>query len=183
MPGHQNIACIDCHQPAGGSFRQQVQAALRAIMWRENNDVDFGASEVNNNDCNSCHYNRYDRHATYRFLEPRFARERRILAPHQCRSCHRVHSGKRVSIKLDFCQHCHQKLNISNDATRPTHVELISSRSWNRCLSCHDYHGNHIMDPPTNLNQAINVDTLIQYADGGGSPYTKEVLVQAKESR
>lgn len=182
MVGHQEIACSDCHRPARGSLRQQLQSQV-SLLLGNSDQADFGASEVGNKDCVACHGNDKDRHATHRFLEPRFSKQRASIRPHRCVSCHSVHGGKRVSMKLEFCQHCHADLSLPNDKAEPSHETLVADENWVSCLGCHDYHGNHKMQVQGKLEYAIQEETLRRYFAGGMSPYPDERFVKAKKKR
>jgi hypothetical protein len=169
--GHEQLACNDCHRPAPGTVRQQLQANARYLLGSRGHAADFGERAVSNVDCLSCHERPFDRHPVYRFKEPRFSEARRAIAPHECASCHREHSGVRVSIANGYCMHCHDKLMLRDDPLDVSHRELIERENWNSCLGCHDYHGNHELDPAHALSESTSEIELKRYFSGGASPY------------
>ena len=179
-PGHADLACTDCHQQAPGTARQQLQAKAKHLLGLRAVDVDFGMRPVNNAACIGCHDNPDDRHPAHRFLEPRFEAARDTLAPQQCVSCHREHTGTRLSqTNTGFCATCHSDMTMKDDPTHPTHEALIGAKRWDTCLTCHDFHGNHAYDPPENLKQALAPNAVADYLRTGPSPYGPP-LVKAK---
>ena len=72
---------------------------------------------------------------------------------------------------MDFCQHCHEDIEVNNDPLAVSHEQLILNQEWNTCLQCHDYHGNHIFAPSTKLNDTIPVHQVLEYYKGGKDPY------------
>ena len=180
-PGHADLACTECHREAPGTERQQLQAKAKHLLGLRTDDVDFGMRPVNNAACIGCHDNPDDRHPAHRFLEPRFEAARATLAPEQCVSCHREHTGTRLSqTNVAFCATCHSDMEIKDDPTRPTHDALIRDKRWDTCLTCHDFHGNHGYVPPKDLKAAIAPDAIAEYLRAGPSPYGKPV-VKAKK--
>lgn len=180
-PGHAELACSDCHREAPGSFRQQVQAKARHLLGLRAADVEFGMRPVDNAACIGCHDNPDDRHPAHRFLEPRFEAARRTIAPEQCVSCHREHTGTRISqTDAGFCVACHSDMAMKNDPVRPTHEALIKDQRWETCLTCHDFHGNHGHDPPHDLKDALTPDVVAAYLDTAASPYG-ETVVKARQ--
>ncbi len=173
--GHETLSCIDCHIPAPGNVRQQVQANVQHLLGRRSEGAAFIHCPISNDQCQACHRNETDRHAPYRFNEPRFEQVRRDLAPHECVSCHREHTGRRVTVAPGFCVHCHQDLAVAKDPASPTHEELLRMGQWDACLRCHDYHSNHNRITPRHLPSAIADPTLLDYLGGGPSPYGERV--------
>ena len=169
--GHDAVACAQCHVPAEGTARQQIQANLQHRLGRRTAAADFGSRAVRNEDCESCHARKDDVHPPYRFLEPRFAEARAALAPQTCISCHREHTGRRMTASPRLCMHCHPETNIEDDRAEPTHAELIADEAWESCLQCHDYHGNHVYEMTTRLLDAPTVEDVQRYLEGGPSPY------------
>lgn len=162
--GHENLKCEDCHQSAEGSFRQKIQANTLFLLGMRTNSVDFGRKDVSNENCMTCHDKPDDRHPVYRFFEPRFKEVRQTLKPQYCISCHLEHCGKRVTlIDGEFCQSCHQKLVLKHDPISIPHEQLIQDKQWQTCLGCHDFHGNHIMETPKNLDQIISQERILEY--------------------
>ena len=41
-------------------------------------------------------------------------------------------------------------------------------------MSCHDFHGNHLSEMPTRLENGISTEALLDYMDGGPDPYSSE---------
>jgi predicted CXXCH cytochrome family protein len=181
-PGHERIACEDCHQAAPGSTRQQLQARLRYWLgWRQS-DVDIGMRAVDNATCVGCHDNPDDRHPPHRFLEPRFAQVRLDLAPERCISCHREHSGTRISrADAQFCVSCHSDTKVKDDTVNPTHAVLFAEARWDSCLRCHDFHGNHTHKAPFELRDALAPEAVSGYLKTAASPYGTPVI-PAKQS-
>lgn len=182
-PGHVDLACDDCHRPAPGALRQQLQAKTRHVLGLRESDADFGMRPVGNATCIDCHDNPDDRHPAHRFLEPRFEAVRAEFAPHQCVSCHREHTGTRISkVDTGFCASCHADMMMEDDPTQPTHAALIAGRRWDTCLACHDFHGNHAHAPPQRLEQALSAEAIRAYLRDGDSPYGAP-LIEARATR
>ena len=182
-PGHAELACAECHTQAPGSTRQQLQAKARHLLGLRETDVAFGMTPVGNATCIDCHENPDDRHPAHRFLEPRFEAARAELAPHQCVSCHREHTGMRVSrVDTGFCASCHADLEVEDDPATPTHAELIQTGRWDTCLACHDFHGNHPHPPPERLQDALSAAEVRAYLREGASPYGAP-LTEARTTR
>lgn len=180
-PGHVDLECTECHREAPGSTRQQLQAKVKHLLGLRAGDIDFGMRSVNNAACIGCHDNPDDRHPAHRFLEPRFEAARREIAPQQCVSCHREHTGTRVSqTDAGFCATCHSDMALEDDPTRPTHAVLIRDKRWDTCLTCHDFHGNHAHDPPQDLKDAIAPGTIAAYLRAAESPYGEPVVKARK---
>lgn len=180
--GHETIYCTDCHRAAPGSFRQQVQANVRYWLGLRSKPADFQFLPVSNNECIVCHDRPNDNHPAHRFLEPRFAEARANISAHLCVSCHREHQGVRVTIEATFCSNCHQKLKLKKDPLPVfSHEQLIAGEKWASCLSCHDFHGNHIMKVTTSLHKGVKQKQIIDYFKGGTSPYSKNKHYSAKE--
>lgn len=180
-PGHADFACADCHTEAPGTFRQQVQAKTKRLLGMREDDIDFGMRRVDNAVCVDCHANPDDRHPAHRFLEPRFEAARTSLAPQECVSCHREHTGTRLSqTNTAFCATCHGDMKVKDDRTRPTHAALVRGARWETCLTCHDFHGNHAYDPPTDLKNALAPGAVNAYFGSGKSPYGPPVAKAKK---
>ena len=170
--GHENLKCIDCHKPAPGTMRQQLQNNIKHFLNINDDYVQFGSMEVGNVECQSCHDRPNDVHPTHRFMEPRFVSARNEIHPENCTSCHSEHSGKRVTIgQVGFCINCHQDIKINNDPLDVSHEYLISTNQWKTCLQCHDFHGNHVFKPATNMKDTIPVKKIENYFKGGEDPY------------
>lgn len=184
-PGHEKLECTDCHREAPGSVRQQLQAKTRHLLGLREDGAEFGMREVNNGTCIGCHDNPDDRHPAHRFLEPRFEAARRELAPQNCVSCHREHTGTRLSrTDARFCGTCHTDTKVKNDPAKPTHAVLIHDQRWDTCLACHDFHGNHHHEPPHDLKQAIAPATIAAYLKTAASPYgERTVKARTPETR
>lgn len=181
--GHEELACSDCHEPAPGTARQQIQANVRAALgWREQ-PVDFQHEDVTSADCLACHERPNDNHPIFRFNEPRFAEARAAIEPNSCISCHLEHKGARVTIEPTYCVNCHEDLTLKNDPIDIPHETLVTLEQWDTCLGCHDFHGNHVMEVPQSLEEALGPQIILDYFAGADSPYSSEKLHQAKEQR
>lgn len=174
--GHEQLKCVDCHVDAGATTRQTLQAKVKhAIGWRQTGAV-LGMRPVGNATCVQCHANPDDRHTPHRFLEPRFDEARAATGAQLCVSCHREHSGTRVTLAdARFCASCHAEMKAKDDRIVPTHDHLVANKRWETCLQCHDYHGNHRGHAPQRLVDAASVETLNRYLAGGPSPYGSPV--------
>jgi hypothetical protein len=169
---HSSMACIECHEPAEGSTRQQIQANIKHWLGQRKSGADLVTATIDNDDCLACHESANEVHSTHRFMEPRFAEARAELGPHECRSCHSEHTGKRVEVRGNFCFHCHDTLEIVNDPVVPSHAELIQQERYDTCLQCHDYHRNHLHEPPNKLTDALRLERIQAYLDGHAeTPY------------
>jgi hypothetical protein len=170
-PGHETLSCAACHQQEVGTFRQRLQANVRYLLGWRATSVSLGHRPVGNAACLRCHERPNERHPVYRFLEPRYAKVRAAIAPQWCVSCHREHTGQRVTVAATICQHCHDRLKLRNDPIRPSHVDLIKLEQWESCLGCHDFHGNHKMWTPRQIEAAISTDRIRAYLHNADSPY------------
>ncbi|MCH2210283.1 MAG: cytochrome c3 family protein [Fuerstiella sp.] len=180
---HAGLACTQCHRPADGTLRQQVQANVKHWLGFRKYGADFVHKQIKTDDCLDCHSSETDPHSTYRFLEPKFAEVRTKISPHDCLSCHTEHRGE-ISVRGgNFCQHCHQDLKLENDITSPSHELLTADARWDTCLMCHDYHDNHHWNTPRDLTQAVNVELIQDYLNGSEkeSPYGDLIRLYADE--
>lgn len=183
--GHEDLRCEACHRAAPGTLRQQIQANARYLLGLRQKPADFGKKKVDNEICLDCHRRPDDRHPVFRFLEPRFQEVRREIAPHRCLSCHLEHQAKRVTLsEIDFCRHCHEETKLKKDPVSPSHEILVQGKRWRTCLGCHDFHGNHRQKPPTELANAFSKAEIIDYFEGGSSPYgeEKQFLTQRRKA-
>lgn len=180
--GHETLECTDCHMSAPGSFRQQIQANVKAFLGLRETGTDFGYADVTNATCLSCHARPNDSHPVFRFNEPRFVDARRAIQPQRCESCHLEHQGRRVTIGATFCVHCHTDLDLADDPIDVPHVNLVASEDWQSCLGCHDFHGNHRRQVPVRMADAISVPLIEAYFQDDDSPYSTERFYGAKES-
>jgi hypothetical protein len=181
--GHEALACSDCHRAAKGTMRQQLQANVRYLIGLRDRPVDFGLIAVDSPDCMDCHPRPTDRHPIYRFFEPRFADAREAIQPQRCISCHREHTGRRVTQPNGFCKNCHGGLSIPADPAEPTHEGIVKAEAWNTCLRCHDFHGNHEDETPEHLADGVTDGEIERYLEGGASPYSKKKRYPAREER
>lgn len=182
-PGHEKLDCNECHVEAEGSTRQQLQANVQYLLGNRIDTVPVGHHPVSNADCLACHRRPKDSHPVFRFLEPRFSKARTEIAPQHCNSCHREHSGQRVSMKIDTCKTCHKKLALKKEPLKISHKQLIKEKRWKSCLGCHDFHGNHKMKTETDLNLIITEQRIAAYFRDSKSPYSENRKYKAKESR
>ncbi len=182
--GHAKLACTACHRVSQGTLRQRVQARVTQLLDDQRRSMStIGYTPVGNADCLACHLmNKKDAHAVYRFMEPRFAAVRATLAPQLCISCHKEHSGVRVTAGGLACAECHDKIALKKDRLDVPHATLAAQQRWDTCLGCHDYHGNHAFLSPTRLHDAVATGQVTTYLRGGASPYGEAVL-RAKSTR
>lgn len=169
--GHSGIDCMDCHKPSVGTVRQQLQAKLAYTLNKRTNPVDFGYQPVISKFCLECHQRPNERHPVYRFNEPRFSNARNDLHANSCLGCHSEHRYQRVSVDINFCSHCHEKLSIKNDPIDIPHSSLASDAAWDTCLGCHDFHGNHEHKPETIVSKRISHSRIQTYFADGEDPY------------
>jgi hypothetical protein len=173
--GHAALACADCHTPAAGTVRQQLQAKAQYWLGMRTTDAAFGHEPVGNAQCATCHARDQDAHPVHRFLEPRFAQARAALGPQSCISCHREHQGVRATVAPTSCATCHQDLVLKSDPLDVPHKDLVARGDWSTCLGCHDYHGNHRRVTQTRLEDAYQRTAIIEYLAGGSSPYGRDL--------
>ncbi|MEX2584640.1 MAG: cytochrome c3 family protein [Gemmatimonadota bacterium] len=181
--GHAELACAQCHTPADGTVRQQVQANVRQLVGLRESGADFLHKPVGNADCVACHRNEDDRHPVYRFNEPRFQEAREAIAPQYCVSCHVEHSGKRVTAEPTLCVSCHADMEIREDPIEPTHAQLALLEEWASCLGCHDFHGNHVRTTPVSFDRVLSLIEVRSYLDGGPPIYGRELRYPARTER
>lgn len=171
-PGHEGLACRECHVPAAGTAAQQVSANLYHRLGLRRAGRDFGSKPVGNADCLACHDREDDRHPVSRFVEPRFAAARAFLPAHECAACHLEHRSRRVTVAdLGYCVRCHQDLDLGNDPVEPAHSELVGAGSRDTCLRCHDFHGSHEWSAPYRLEAGVPEREIRDYFARGPSPY------------
>lgn len=182
--GHEKLSCTDCHWPAEGSARQQIQANLKQQLGLRQHDAYFQFAPVANEQCVACHERSDDQHPVTRFNEPRFAEVREKLHPEQCASCHAEHQGVRVTLpSAEYCRDCHAEFSLKHDKLNVPHQTLAKQQRWQTCLGCHDYHGNHKMTLPAEVGQEISPNSITEYFKGGQSPYPGQIIHKAKEKR
>lgn len=181
IPGHDNMACAHCHQPAAGTMRQQIQANVRFWLGLRQTPVPFGHEPVDPAPCVECHKRETDRHPAHRFREPRFAKVNQTLDARSCLSCHQEHQGVRVSAGGEFCQLCHGDLKPRHDPITPSHVQLVRDGQWSTCLTCHDFHGNHPVKAPVSFDDAHALAAVRNYLANGPDPYSQTKIHGAKK--
>jgi len=191
--GHEKLLCEDCHQKSEGSLRQKLQANVRYWLNDRQAYVPLGHKPVANEHCLECHERPNERHPVFRFFEPRFKKARAEIGAQFCVSCHREHTGVRVSADLRFCAVCHQRLDLKNDpllkasnpqaaeATLTSHLQLVKTKRWQTCLGCHDFHGNHRMKTAASMDQLIKPGEINAYFQGAKSPYSQSKYHKAKQ--
>jgi len=181
--GHENLKCIECHQLAKASIRQQIQANLAYLMGERTTTVAFNFEFPDNKDCLDCHAREDDRHPVYRFNEPRFLKARKKIQAQYCISCHAEHNGVRVSSDPENCKYCHSEIKVKNDPLDISHANLIKLNNWNTCLACHDFHGNHKMKTPTRIDDMLKIKQIKDYFAGGDDPYSNIKTTKARSHR
>lgn len=180
--GHEQLKCVSCHVESSASTRQALQAKAKFALGLRQSGAVAGMQPVTSSTCIQCHANPDDRHAPNRFLEPRFDKARADVGPQLCVSCHREHSGVRVTApKASYCVSCHQDMQVKNDKVSPTHKQLVVQKRWETCMQCHDYHGNHRWNAPLRLQDANALDVLNKYLKDGPSPYGATVVKARQE--
>lgn len=169
--GHENITCVQCHARPVASWRQQIQANFRHFIGTRIEPVDFGFHPVTSSTCLSCHERPNERHPIYRFREPRFQKLEITVDATSCLGCHSEHTNERAHVELGFCSSCHGALTLEFDPIDISHEILINDQRWDTCLGCHDFHGNHAYEVPTQVEQAFSASDLRNYLQSGKSPY------------
>lgn len=170
-PGHEGLGCKACHDPAPGTVRQQLQAAVAFGLGLRESAPRIGRLPVTNQVCLDCHEREGDQHPTYLFTQPKYAEERGEIAAHLCVTCHVEHSGRHVANTGRFCSTCHAGMEVKHDPARPTHASLVSGERWDTCLRCHDYHGNHARVAPDSLEAALGGRDVLRHLDSGVPVY------------
>lgn len=181
--GHEALGCVDCHLPALGTMRQQLQAKVQFWLGNRQSDVAVGHKPVGNKDCLACHARAADAHPVDRFAEPRFAAARQALGAATCAGCHLEHTGRRVTMAAAGCIHCHDDLVLKNDPVDTSHADLVKTGRWETCLGCHDFHGNFKRQEQTKLKDAYSPAVIETYLAGGASPYGNDRRFQARKQR
>lgn len=182
-PGHDDLACGDCHRAAPGNLSQQLRANVQYVLGRRDQPADFGKQAVGNAVCLDCHERPNERHPVGRFLEPRFAEAREAIQPQFCLSCHQEHQGQRVTVEPTYCRYCHTETVVENDPISISHEQLIADQRWETCLGCHDFHSNHMITMlNTDVTAAFSMEAIEVYFEGGHSPYGDEVYYPAMMS-
>ena len=179
--GHAALACTDCHKAAPGTVRQQLQAKVQFWLGRRATDAAFG------------HEPRRQR-AMHRAVTPAIRIPTRCIAfssrnsPRRapstaqtsCVSCHREHTGVRVTMAATSCASCHGDLELKREPLDVSHRELVARKDWTSCLGCHDYHGNHKRAAQTRLDAAYPLSAVADYFAGGPSPYGTDLKYPTK---
>lgn len=178
--GHEALGCRECHTPAPGTVRQQLQAKVHHQLGWRRTTASFGHEPVGNAQCLSCHARDQDAHPVHRFLEPRFAEARRTFGVAECVSCHREHEGVRATVAPTVCAACHAGMELKRDPLDVSHRHLASAGQWATCLGCHDFHGNHRRRAQTRIADAYSAAAIADYLAGGPSPYGSDVKFKAK---
>ena len=178
--GHEALGCRDCHTPARGTVRQQLQAKIHHQLGWRRTAASFGHDPVTNSQCLSCHAREQDAHPVHRFLEPRFAEARRAFGVAACVPCHREHEGVRVTMAPTICAACHADMDLKRDTLDVSHRQLSATGQWTTCLGCHDFHGNHRRTAQTRIADAYSAAAIAAYLAGGPSPYGSDVKFKAK---
>ena len=180
--GHSDLACQDCHKKAQGSEIDQLVANMNYTLGIRSKDVDFGTKDVVTKDCLACHDRPNDRHPTHRFREPRFSDARKQIVATACETCHLEHRGVRMTYEsTTFCKSCHADLDMKNDPLDVPHVKIIKQNNWQTCIQCHDFHGNHFMKTAVKLSDTIPIADILNYLEGGASPYSQNKKYLAKK--
>ena len=182
-PGHGDLSCTSCHEPAQGSLRQQLQAKVRHWVGLRKAPAQFGYTAPDSSDCAACHARSDDAHAIHRFAEPRFVDALKTVGASSCLGCHREHSGRRVSSDGRFCAACHADLALKADPLDESHRTLIAEQRWTTCLGCHDYHGNHMRRAQGRLADALSASAIEAYLAQGRDPYASAKIHPARRIR
>ncbi|MCB4798096.1 cytochrome c3 family protein [Neotamlana laminarinivorans] len=170
--GHEELSCFACHADAKGNLIQQVQSNTSHAFGFREEGVDFGTQDVTANNCLECHDRPNDRHPIYRFSEPRFSDAIKNIDATTCVTCHSEHHGERVTLgKIDYCMNCHQDLSVESDPLDISHKDLISQEKWETCIQCHDFHGNHRYEVPTQMKDTFSLKSISNYLKGDKDPY------------
>lgn len=182
--GHEALSCQECHVTAQGTAAQQASSNIYHWLGLRESAISFGSENVTSTVCLDCHERHDDRHPISRFLKPRFSEARRQIKAQECETCHTEHQGKRVTLStIGYCTYCHQDTALEDDPITPTHVQLVQSDSWNTCLQCHDFHGNHKMTTPVDIRQGVSEEQVWEYFNGSPSPYSSEKHEEPSETR
>ena len=181
--GHETLSCLECHESARGTTRQQLQSQVLKWLSLKEEAVSFGYETPNSKDCLACHEKADDKHSIYRFNEPKFSKVRKAIHPESCLSCHQEHHGLRVTSEATNCKNCHEKLSLKHDPLDVSHKVLIENKDWESCLACHDFHGSHKWEVPRKKVNMISQQTLKAYFEGGKDPYGKKKISKARETR
>lgn len=182
LPGHEKLECNECHKDERGTFRQQIQTNIQYLFNKQNASVSVGLRPVGNSECIKCHDRPNDRHPIYRFREPKYRQIREKIRANTCITCHLEHQNKRITVKMGFCMHCHDELNLKNDPIDISHQQLIQDKNWNSCLTCHDFHGNHEMKTEVSLDKGVPLPQLQKYFNRGLNPYPGKIIHKAKNN-
>ncbi len=181
--GHTRIDCNECHAPAQGNFAGQAFKNMMHAVGLSDSEAHFIYQPASNEQCLACHENPDDRHPVAKFLKPEFATARQVMGVQSCVNCHQEHLGVRVSVTPRVCQYCHKDTDVPDDPVDIPHTTLISDQRWETCLGCHDFHGNHDRLVPKLMSQALTVEQIQQYFDGGESPYGHRRLTAIQSMR
>lgn len=181
--GHEGLACIECHESADGTLRQQIQANISYLFGQRSQVAGFNFRVPNNKDCLACHEREDDSHPVYRFNEPRFLEAREAIKPQYCVSCHQEHKGVRVTSSPENCQYCHAEIEVKNDPLDISHADLSALQDWDTCMGCHDFHGNHVMETAISIKDMLDKNIVQDFLDGGKDPYSENKTAVSKEAR
>lgn len=182
VPGHESLACTECHRTAPGTMRQQVQANLLHWAGWRSAGASFGHEAVDAQTCRGCHQRDNDRHPSFRFREPRFQTVNKTLDARDCLTCHSEHGAQRVSNEGTFCGACHDDMKARKEVIQPTHADLSAGKRWETCLTCHDFHGNHAVKAPRRFEEAHDLRAVRAYLGSGADPYATVKIHPANTS-
>ena len=181
VAGHETLACTKCHAEAPGTLRQQVRANVLHWASLRETGATFGHEAVSAGACRDCHARDNDRHPSFRFREPRFQGVNRTLDARNCLTCHSEHKAERVSNDGTFCVACHDGMKARKELIQPTHAALSRGGRWDTCLTCHDFHGNHPVKAPRDLDEAHGLSAVRAYLADGADPYSRTKTHPAKD--
>lgn len=184
-PGHANLECAACHQPAAGTLRQQVQASVRYFLGLRVEPAAIGNAPVQDSACRECHQRTADRHSLAVLSETRFVEVQAAHGVHHCTGCHQEHHGQRVTASAEICSNCHADISIKGDTAVPDHATLLAQEAWDTCMRCHDYHGNHDLSRgeskyPTRFADGFTLEAVREYL-GSGDPVYGPKIVPTKQ--
>ena len=74
-------------------------------------------------------------------------------------------------------------MEVKDDPLDVPHSDLVSNENWASCLTCHDFHGNHMHSVPTRMADRLRESEILDYFDSETDPYGQEKRYRATNEK
>jgi predicted CXXCH cytochrome family protein len=143
-----DVDCLSCHHPHGGAKRTLLRA-VEHQPFAENNCASCHAGDLGMGTCLECHE---DVLATFNFAHNHLGV---AGTGNPCVSCHDPHAGDRAGLLPEnvgtVCRQCHA------DTFTRREKNLHGHTGWNRCVDCHNLHGDNSVAMLKGGNEVCNL--------------------------